>query len=99
MTMVNRIEIEEVAFEIIPGRVRYVIQDNTQAIVIEFLRTQGRTKERLQGLRVLDGPIGNRGLAVVALREDVRQPTQRQVAVRQTLVQVMRPHMLVHDFS
>src|SRR5438067_5178300 len=70
-------------------------RQNAKPVIAELLGTQRRVEEGLQRPLQSIGPLLHRRLAVVGLRQDVRDPPQRQVPLGQSLVQVMLSKVFV----
>ena len=91
--------VEEIVLQGVPIGTIEVIQEDTEAVITELLRTQGGAEEGTQRVLEAVGPILDSGLAMIGLREDVGDPADGEVAQGQTLVQMMAAQMLVQSSS
>lgn len=89
--------VPQVAFQGSPIGLMEAAQDNAEAIIRKLDRSHFMVEEGLQRLLMTLGPVGDLDFAVAGLGEDEGQPSRREVAVRESLVQVMVAEVPIQD--
>jgi hypothetical protein len=90
---------EQSRLEAIPVNSSEAREKDAKAVITELMGTQGRAKEGSESVGERVGPVLDSVFAVVGLGEDVGKPAKGEVAVGQTLVEMVSAQMLIEDLS
>ncbi len=83
----------QVRFATLPVRVVETAQNDAEAIIREFRRTERLPEKALQSVSVSLSPILNAHLAVVGFGQDESNPDRSQTAIGKPTMQMMTAQM------